>query len=85
MQKLVYYTSKAFRGAKIIYSRLEKLALALIKDFRGMKPYFQAHAIVVYTDLPPRQAIHKPEKSGRLMACAVELREYEILYELRTI
>jgi len=46
-----------------------------------MKPYFQAHIIVVYTDMPLRQALHKPEKSSRLMYWAVELGEYDIIYE----
>ena len=59
VQKPIYYTSKAFRGAEIRYPRLEKLALALIEASRRMRPYFQAHTIVVYTDMPLRQALHK--------------------------
>ena len=66
------------------YPRLEKLALALIEASRLMKPYFQAHAIVVYTDMLLRQALHKPEKSGRLMYWTVELGEYDLVYEPRT-
>ncbi|WP_163068161.1 RNase H-like domain-containing protein, partial [Acinetobacter baumannii] len=31
VQKRIYYTSKAFRGAEIKYPRLENLALALIE------------------------------------------------------
>ena len=46
-----------------------------------MRPYFQAHTIVVYTDMPLRQALHKPEKSGRLMYWAIDLGEYDIIYE----
>jgi len=59
--------SKDFRGAKITYPRLKKLALVLIEASRRMKPYFQAHTIVVYTDMPLRQALQNLEKSGRLM------------------
>ena len=84
MQKPIYYTSKAFWGAEIRYPRLEKLALALIEASRGMRSYFQDHTIVVYTDMPLRQALHKPEKSGRLMYWAVELEEYDIIYEPRS-
>jgi len=61
VQKPVYYTTKAFRGAEIRYPRLEKLALPLIEVSRRMGQYFQAHAIVVYTNMPLRQALHKPE------------------------
>ena len=84
VQKPTYYTSKAFRGAEIRYPKLEKLALALIEASRRMRPYFQAHTIIVYTDMPLRQALHKPEKLGRLMYWAIELGEYDIVYEPRS-
>ena len=73
-----------FRGDEIRYPRLEKLALALIVVSRGMKPYFQAHAIFMYTNLSLRQELHKLEKSGRLMYWAIELGEYDIVYEPRS-
>ena len=31
--------------------------------------------------MPLRQDLHKPEKSGRLMYWAIELGEYDIVYE----
>ena len=34
--------------------------------------------------MPLRQALHKPEKSGRLMYWAIELGEYDIVYEPRS-
>ena len=39
-QHLVYYVSKALLDAETRYSRLEKLALALIVAARKLRPYF---------------------------------------------
>ena len=49
-QRPVYFISRAFRGAEERYPRMEKLAFALIIAARKLKPYFQAHTIVVLTD-----------------------------------
>ena len=49
-QRPVYFISRAFRGAEERYPRMEKLALALITTAWKLKPYFQAHIIVVLTD-----------------------------------
>ena len=46
----VYFTSRAFRGAEERYPRMEKLAFALVTAARKLKPYFQAHTIIVLTD-----------------------------------
>ena len=50
VQRLVYYTSKALRGAKGRYPQMEKLAFALITASRKLRHYFQAHVINVMTD-----------------------------------
>ena len=46
-------------------------------------PYFQAHPIVVLTDLPLRSTIHKPDFSGRLARWEIELSEFGIQYKPR--
>ena len=43
----IYYVSEALLDAETRYSHLEKLALALIVAARKLRPYFQAHPIVV--------------------------------------
>ena len=48
----VYFISRAFRGAEERYPRMEKLAFALVTAARKLKPYFQAHTIIVLTDQP---------------------------------
>ena len=79
-QKLVYFTSRALRGAKERYPQMEKLAFALIIVARRLKPYFQVHTIVVLTDKPLRKAMSSPEAAGRMALWAVELSEFDIQY-----
>ena len=83
MQKLVYYTSKALRGAKGRYSLIEKLAFALITASRKLRHYFQAHVINVMTDHPLKKAMNKLEAAGRLIQWAVELSRFDIRYQSR--
>ncbi|KAK1550949.1 hypothetical protein Q3G72_027475 [Acer saccharum] len=49
-QHPVYYVSKTLLDAETRYSRLEKLALALVVATRKLKPYFQCHSIKVLAD-----------------------------------
>ena len=49
VQNPVYYCSRALRGAKERYPRMEKLILALVTVARKLRPYFQAHTIEVPT------------------------------------
>ncbi|KAM1180790.1 hypothetical protein ACFX2G_020210 [Malus domestica] len=50
----VYYASKALQDAETRYSNIEKLALALVMSARKLRPYFQAHSIIVLTNHPLR-------------------------------
>ena len=54
IQKPVYYVSKRLTGAERNYPKLEKLAYCLVIASRKLRPYFQAHSIIVYTDQPLR-------------------------------
>ena len=83
-QRPVYFISRAFRGAEERYPRMEKLAFALITAARKLKPYFQAHAIVVLTDQPLKIAMSSPEAVGRMALWAIELSEFDVQYRPRT-
>ena len=83
VQKLVYYTSKALRGAKGRYSLIEKLAFALITASRKLRHYFQAHIINVMTDHPLKKAMNKLEAAGLLIQWVVELSEFDNKYQPR--
>ena len=52
IQQLVYYTSQAFQGTEAKYPRMEKMAFSLIVASKKLRPYFQAHAIMVMMDQP---------------------------------
>ena len=67
VQKPVYYTSRALRGAEARYPQIEKLAFALIIASRKLRHYFQAHIINVMTDHPLKNAMNKLEAAGRLI------------------
>jgi len=71
VQKPVYYTSQAFQGAEASYLRMEKIVFALLVAFRKLRPYFQAHPIVVMTDQPIRKTMNKIEATGRLIQLAI--------------
>ena len=67
IQKPVYYTSKALRGAKKQYLPMKKLAFSLVTSARKLMPYFQAHVINTLTDHPLKKAMYKLEAAGRLI------------------
>ncbi|KAH9686870.1 hypothetical protein KPL70_014547 [Citrus sinensis] len=75
--------SKALVDAETRYPAIEKWALALVTVARKLRPYFQAHSIIVMTDQPLRLTLLKPEASGRLMKWSVELSEFDITYRPR--
>ena len=80
VQKPVYYTSRALRGAEARYPQIEKLAFALITTSRKLRHYFQVHIINVMIDHPLKKVMNKLEAAGRLIQWAVELSEFDIKY-----
>ena len=66
VQKPVYYASRALCGAEERYPPMEKLAFTLVTATRKLKPYFQAHTVVVLIDRPLRRAMSNPDVARRL-------------------
>ena len=85
LQRPVYFISRAFRGVEERYPRMEKLAFALVTMARKLKPYFQAHTIIVLTDQPLKRAMSSPEAVERMVMWAIELSEFDIQYRPRTV
>ncbi|XP_071714641.1 uncharacterized protein [Rutidosis leptorrhynchoides] len=83
-QKPIYFVSKALTRSEINYAPMEKFVYALLLTSRRLRRYFQGHPIHVLTDLPVKHVLNKPEISGRLAKCAIELGSYEITYLPRT-
>ncbi|KAL2228349.1 UNVERIFIED_CONTAM: Gag-Pol polyprotein [Sesamum indicum] len=83
-QNPIYYVSKMLQGAESRYSKMEKLALALVVTARKLRPYFQSHKVVVLTNHPLKHVMSRPEASGRLIKWAMELGQYDVDYQPRT-
>ena len=62
----VFFISKSLTDAKTRYTHLEQAALALRTASQKLHPYFQAHPVVVLTDLPLHGTINKPDLSRRM-------------------
>ncbi|XP_025664382.1 uncharacterized protein [Arachis hypogaea] len=82
-QKPIYFTSKVLQDAETRYSRLEKLAFALLTASRRLRQYFQAHPVTVRIDQAVKQVLQKPDLAGRMLAWSVELSQFDIKFEPR--
>ena len=52
VQKPVYYTSQALCGVEERYPPMENLTFTLVTVACKLKPYFQAHTVVILTNKP---------------------------------
>ena len=66
VQKPIYYTSWALWGTEGRYPLIEKLTFALVTTVCKLKPYFQAHVVVILTDKPLRRPMSNPKATGRM-------------------
>ena len=57
---------------------MEKLAFALITTAQKLKPYFQAHTIIVLMDQALKRAMSSLEAAGRMALWAIELSEFDM-------
>nr|CAN67487.1 hypothetical protein VITISV_044189 [Vitis vinifera] len=82
-QKPIYYVSRALADVETRYSKMELTALALQSATQKLRPYFQAHPVIVLTDQPLRNILHKPDLTGRMLQWAIELSEFGIEFQPR--
>ena len=52
IQQPVYYLSKSLHKAEVRYLSLEKAILTVVLGTRKLPHYFQAHTVVILTQLP---------------------------------
>ena len=83
IQRSVYYTSKVLHNAEVRYSRVEKMIYALIISSQRLRPYFQAHPIIILTDQPLKAILHQPDTSDRMVKWVIKLSEFDIQYRPR--
>ena len=76
--------SKSLHEAEIRYLPLERAILAIVHATRKLPHYFQAHTIVVLTQLPLRSLFQKANYTWRVAKWATILGAYDIKYMPRT-
>ena len=82
-QKPIYFVGKALQSSELRYQKIEKVAFALLITARRLRPYFQGHRIVVRTNQPIQQVLHRLDLAGRMTSWAIELSEFDITFEAR--
>ena len=66
IQRPVYYVSKSLNEAEVRYLPLEKATLAVVYATRKLPHYFQAHTVVVLTQLPLKSVLRSVDYTGRV-------------------
>ena len=85
VQRLVYYISKSLQDAETRYSHIEKAILALVHATKKLPHYFQAHTVVVLTQLPLQVVLRKSDYFGRVVQWGTMLGAFDIKYQSRTL
>ena len=71
----MYYVSHILQHIERCYTKFEKFILKVIISARRLRPYFDAHQVIVLIDLPLRSILQSPNASGRMM---MELSGYRV-------
>ena len=84
VQRPVYYVSKSLNEAEVRYLPLEKAILAVVHATRKLPHYFQAHTVVVLTQLPLKSVLRSADYTGRVAKWGTILGAFDINYMPRT-
>ena len=84
IQRPVYYVSKSLNEAKVSYLPLEKAILAVVHATRKLPHYFQAHTVVVLTQLSLKSVLKSANYTGRIAKWGTILGAFNIKYMPRT-
>ena len=79
-QRPVYYMSKSLHKAKVRYLPLEKAILAVVHGTRKLPHYFQAHTVVILTQLPLKAILRSADYTGRIAKWGMILGAFDIKY-----
>ena len=83
-QRPVYYMSKSLHEAEIRCLPLEKAILAVVHGTRKLSHYFQAHMVVILTQLPLKAILRSANYTGRIIKWGTILGAFDIKYVPRT-
>ena len=84
IQRPVYYVSKSLHEAEVRYLPLEKVILAVVLDTCKLPHYFQAHIVVVLSQLLLKTILRSADYTGRIGKWGTILGALDIKYMSRT-
>ncbi|XP_065616445.1 uncharacterized protein LOC136061919 [Quercus suber] len=84
VQRPIYYVSKSLHKAEIRYLPLEKAILVVVLGTRKLPHYFQAHTVVVLTQLPLKTILRSADYTRRIAKWGTILGAFNIKYMPRT-
>ena len=80
VQRPVYYVSKSLHEAEVRYLPLEKAILVVVLGTRKLSHYFQAHTVVILTQLPLKTILRSADYTGRIAKWGTILGAFDIKY-----
>src|SRR3954468_19690295 len=84
IQRPVYYISEVLSASKQNYPHYEKMCYEVYMAAKRLKPYFQAHPIMVISSAPLADIMGSKDATGRVAKSAIEIVSHGIQYEPRT-
>ena len=80
----VYYVSKSLHEIEVRYLLLEKAILAVVIGIRKLSHYFQAHTVVILTQISLKTVLRSADYTGRIAKWGTILGAFDIKYMPRT-
>ena len=79
----MYYVSKSLQEVEVRYLPLEKVIVAIIHATKKLSHYFQAHTVVILTQLTLQVLLWRSDYTGRVAKWGTMLGAFDIRYLLR--
>ena len=76
----LYYMSKSLHEVEVRYLPMEEAILAVVHAVRKLPHYFQAHTVVVLTQLPLKSILRSADYTGRIAKWGTILGVFDIKY-----
>ena len=80
IQRLVYYVGKSFHEVEVRYLPLENAILSVVHATKKLPYYFQAHTVIVLTQLPLKLILRSANYTGRITKWGTILGAFDIKY-----
>ena len=80
IQRPVYYVSKSLHKAEVRYLPLEKVILAVVLGTCKLPHYFQAHTVIILTQLSLKTILQSANYTRRIAKWGTILKTFDIKY-----